>query len=70
LLALAVDAGRAKATVGEITDALEKVYGRHVAEIRSISGVYRKELGAKNVEKVNEAGRGVSPKRKAAGRVS
>jgi methylmalonyl-CoA mutase len=52
LLALAVDAGRAKATVGEITDALEKVYGRHVAQIRSISGVYRKELGAKNVEKV------------------
>jgi methylmalonyl-CoA mutase len=38
--------------VGEITDALEKVYGRHVAQIRSISGVYRKELGAKNVEKV------------------
>ncbi len=52
LLALAVDAGRAKATVGEITDALEKVYGRHVAEIRSISGVYRKEVGAKNVDKV------------------
>ncbi|MGE3474247.1 MAG: methylmalonyl-CoA mutase [Rhodospirillaceae bacterium] len=52
LLALAVDAARAKATVGEITDALEKVYGRHVAEIRSISGVYRKEVGAKNVDKV------------------
>ncbi|MGE3332285.1 MAG: methylmalonyl-CoA mutase [Rhodospirillaceae bacterium] len=52
LLALAVHAGRAKATVGEITDALEKVYGRHVAEIRSISGVYRKEVGAKNVDKV------------------
>jgi len=52
LLALGVEAARAKATVGEITDALEKVYGRHVAEIRSISGVYRKEVGAKNVEKV------------------
>ncbi|MCA0199914.1 MAG: methylmalonyl-CoA mutase [Proteobacteria bacterium] len=52
LLGLAVAAGRAKATVGEITDALEKVYGRHVAEIRSISGVYRKEVGAKNVDKV------------------
>ena len=52
LLALAVDAARAKATVGEITEALEKVYGRHVAEIRSISGVYRKEVGAKNVDKV------------------
>ncbi len=45
LLALAVDAARAHATVGEISDALEKVYGRHRAEIRSISGVYRGELG-------------------------
>ena len=52
LLALSVDAARAKATVGEITGALEKIYGRHVAEIRSISGVYRKEVGAKNVDKV------------------
>ncbi|GGD23959.1 methylmalonyl-CoA mutase [Nocardioides daphniae] len=41
LLALAVDAARAKATVGEISDALEKVYGRHQAVIRTISGVYR-----------------------------
>jgi methylmalonyl-CoA mutase len=41
LLALAVDAARAKATVGEISDALEKVYGRHRAVIRTISGVYR-----------------------------
>ncbi|MCB0951154.1 MAG: hypothetical protein KDB13_00185, partial [Microthrixaceae bacterium] len=32
-------------TVGEISDALEKVYGRHRADIRSISGVYRQELG-------------------------
>jgi methylmalonyl-CoA mutase len=45
LLALAVDAARAKATVGEISEALEKVYGRHRAEIRSISGVYRSEMG-------------------------
>ena len=45
LLALAVDAARAMASVGEISDALEKVYGRHRAEIRSISGVYRGELG-------------------------
>ncbi len=45
LLALAIDAARNKATVGEISDALEKVYGRHRAEIRSISGVYRQELG-------------------------
>ncbi|WP_028473347.1 methylmalonyl-CoA mutase [Nocardioides alkalitolerans] len=46
LLALAVDAARAKATVGEISDALEKVYGRHQATIRTISGVYREEAGS------------------------
>jgi methylmalonyl-CoA mutase len=45
LLALAVDAARAKATVGEISLALEKVFGRHRAEIKSIAGVYRKEVG-------------------------
>ncbi len=45
LLALAVDAARHKATVGEISDALEKVYGRHQAEIRTIAGVYRDEAG-------------------------
>ncbi|MDH4171801.1 MAG: methylmalonyl-CoA mutase [Acidimicrobiia bacterium] len=45
LLALAVDAARAEATVGEISDALEKVYGRHVAEVRTISGVYSGEVG-------------------------
>ncbi|PWN04599.1 methylmalonyl-CoA mutase [Nocardioides silvaticus] len=43
LLELAVDAARHKATVGEISDALEKVYGRHQAVIRTISGVYRDE---------------------------
>ena len=46
LLALAVDAARAKATVGEISFALEKVFGRHRAEIRAISGVYKREAGA------------------------
>jgi len=46
LLALAIDAARAKATVGEISLALEKVFGRHRAEIKAISGVYRQELGA------------------------
>ncbi len=46
LLALAIDAARAKATVGEISDALEKAYGRHRAEIRAISGVYKREAGA------------------------
>ncbi|MDV2966962.1 methylmalonyl-CoA mutase [Nitratireductor aquimarinus] len=45
LLEFAVRAARAKATVGEISSALEKVFGRHVAEIRTISGVYRKEVG-------------------------
>ncbi|WP_415822956.1 cobalamin-dependent protein, partial [Mycobacterium senriense] len=45
LLALAIDAARHKATVGEISDALEKVYGRHQAEIRTIAGVYREEAG-------------------------
>jgi methylmalonyl-CoA mutase len=45
LLALAIDAARAKATVGEISDAMEKVWGRHQAEIRTIAGVYRDEVG-------------------------
>ncbi|MEW2081884.1 methylmalonyl-CoA mutase [Streptomyces sp. NPDC005283] len=45
LLALAVNAARAMATVGEISDALEKVYGRHSGQIRTISGVYRNEAG-------------------------
>jgi len=45
LLALAIDAARAKATVGEISTALEKVYGRHRAEIKSISGVFKREAG-------------------------
>ncbi|MFB9369844.1 MULTISPECIES: methylmalonyl-CoA mutase [Kitasatospora] len=45
LLALAVDAARAMATVGEISDALEAVYGRHSGQIRTISGVYRDEAG-------------------------
>ena len=45
LLALAIDAAREQATVGEISDALEKVYGRHVAQIRTIEGVYRSEVG-------------------------
>jgi methylmalonyl-CoA mutase len=52
LLELAVRAARAKATVGEISDALEKVYGRHASQIRTISGVYRNEAGeSPNVER-------------------
>jgi methylmalonyl-CoA mutase len=46
LLALGIDAARAKATVGEISLALEKVFGRHRAETRTISGVYKQEVGA------------------------
>ncbi|WP_413760398.1 methylmalonyl-CoA mutase [Streptomyces sp. MMBL 11-3] len=45
LLELAVQAARAQATVGEISDALEKVYGRHAGQIRTIAGVYRNEAG-------------------------
>ncbi|MBC6448466.1 methylmalonyl-CoA mutase [Actinokineospora xionganensis] len=45
LLELAIDAARKKATVGEISEALGKVWGRHSAQIRTISGVYRDEVG-------------------------
>jgi len=48
LLALGVEAARAKATVGEISSALEQVWGRHKAEIRAISGVYKREVGMQN----------------------
>jgi methylmalonyl-CoA mutase len=48
LLALAVDAARAKATVGEISSALEKAWGRHRAETRTLTGVYLREAGAMN----------------------
>jgi methylmalonyl-CoA mutase len=45
LLALAVDAARAKATVGEISLALETAFGRHKAEIKVVEGVYLREAG-------------------------
>ena len=45
MLALAVNAARAHATVGEISEAIEKVYGRHIAEVRTISGVFSSEAG-------------------------
>ena len=44
LLALAVNAARERATLGEISDALETVFGRHKAQIKSFSGVYQKEM--------------------------
>ncbi|MGD8439137.1 MAG: methylmalonyl-CoA mutase [Holophagae bacterium] len=56
LLALSIDAARAQATVGEMSYALEKVFGRHRAVIRSISGVYREEVGD-DMEGVSEARR-------------
>ncbi|MCP1198172.1 methylmalonyl-CoA mutase [Notoacmeibacter sp. MSK16QG-6] len=46
LLEYAIKAARARATVGEISMALEKVFGRHMADIQTISGVYRKEAEA------------------------
>jgi methylmalonyl-CoA mutase len=49
LLELAVNAARAKATVGEISYALEQVFGRHKAVIRAIDGVYGREAGEKDV---------------------
>ncbi len=48
LLTLAVDAARAKATVGEISLALENAFGRHKAKADVVSGVYRKEIGPLN----------------------
>ncbi len=60
LLALAIEAARAKATVGEISYALEKVYGRHVAEVKTVSGIYSNEVGMENetVEGVLKSVRG------------
>ena len=46
LLELSVEAAKVRATLGEISDALEKVYGRYKAQVRSVSGVYRSAYGA------------------------
>jgi len=46
LLELSVQAARAHATVGEISDALEAAFGRHVAAVKTVSGVYAREAGA------------------------
>jgi methylmalonyl-CoA mutase len=45
LLELAVQAARAHASVGEISDALEAAFGRHIASVKTVSGVYAKEAG-------------------------
>jgi len=59
LLKLSIDAARARASLGEISFALEKVWGRHKAVIRSISGVYSSEFGeadeVSNVRKATDA---------------
>ncbi|MCH1513073.1 MAG: methylmalonyl-CoA mutase [Acidimicrobiales bacterium] len=57
LLELSIDAAREHATVGEMSEALERVYGRHRSQIRTISGVYKSEVGENNemVEKIRTA---------------
>ncbi len=55
LLAAAVEAARARATLGEISSALEKVYGRYQAKVRTISGVYSGEISMdENYKKARE----------------
>jgi methylmalonyl-CoA mutase len=55
LLEIAVDAARNRTTLGEISDALETVYGRYKAQIKSFSGVYSKEIkDDKSFEKQNK----------------
>jgi methylmalonyl-CoA mutase len=54
LLKLSVDAARHGATVGEISDALEEAFGRHTAAIRTISGVYRSEMGDAGMQRVRQ----------------
>ncbi|MCW8985409.1 MAG: methylmalonyl-CoA mutase [Thermoanaerobaculales bacterium] len=54
LLAAAVEAARAKATVGEISDAMEEIFGRHRATVQAITGVYSQEVGD-NMEDVTRA---------------
>ncbi|MEM9221105.1 MAG: methylmalonyl-CoA mutase [Pseudomonadota bacterium] len=46
LLELTIAAARARATVGEMSDAMEAAFGRHTAEVKAITGVYRREAGA------------------------
>ncbi|MBD4629844.1 methylmalonyl-CoA mutase, partial [Xanthomonas citri pv. citri] len=52
---LCIDAGRADASVGEMSDAMEKVFGRYTAQIRTIEGVYSKAAGnSESTKKVHE----------------
>jgi methylmalonyl-CoA mutase len=54
LLELAIIAARAKATVGEISEALAKVYGRYEAPVRAVHGVYAAEMRGQDVEEVRQ----------------
>jgi methylmalonyl-CoA mutase len=67
LLAAAVDAARARATVGEISLALEKAWSRHAAESRAVKGVYE-EASRRNRQKLDDARRSVTAFREADGR--
>ncbi len=53
LLALAIDAARAKATVGEMSQALERAFGRYQTEAKAVSGTYREEMDGAAVERVS-----------------
>ena len=64
LLALAVEAARARATVGEISDAMERAFGRHTADVSVVSGVYEEEYG----DGLDEAKRAVEAYAKRNGR--
>lgn len=57
LLELAIKAARARASVGEMSDAMEKVFGRHRAQVQTIQGVYLKEMqaGRQDVSDINKA---------------
>ena len=57
LLALSIEAARRRATVGEISDAMERAFGRHTAAIQSISGVYRSEMESTGNDDVEAARR-------------
>jgi methylmalonyl-CoA mutase len=70
LLALAVEAARARATLGEISDALEDVFGRHIAEVRTVTGIYGPRLrGQPLAEAVVEGVKAVSARMGRAPRV-
>ncbi|MEO1103843.1 MAG: methylmalonyl-CoA mutase, partial [Pseudomonadota bacterium] len=57
LLALCIEAARARASVGEMSDAMEAAFGRHTAEVKAITGVYKREAGAmgERIETVRKA---------------